>query len=199
MTTVTEIANCTKAQRGTWLTRAFYQGETNLAVVVFPYFVAEYKTKPTKSKALYIYDECVFAPEVVGLPTTLSFVGLSETVKIGGRAMGTIDQIREARVEAIAKSWFARITSSGDRKVENLGLGASVFDDLLAQHTTRKEGDYNFVWNDVLNDIATIAAPRSGILFKSMKQRLPATMTAIKDAGFDQGDLGFTALARALA
>ena len=204
--TTAEIAGCTEAGRGLWLLKGFYHSQSAFGAVLIIYLMQAYKAAPSKARALYIYDKCIYSADeglagshqpgqTTALPLDLHC--LKEGIVLGGKVEGTISLIREARIEAMGRSWLSRITSSGDRKVNDIGLGAHVFDDILTAHLDARTPRGNH-WQDILKNIATLAAPVAMSIYPSMKRGLPPTIAEIEAAGFDLNKLGIGFLKKAL-
>lgn len=187
--TASAIANCPIPKRGDWLFKAFYLTEAAFGAVLFPYLVSEYKTAPSKSKALFIYDQCVFTSPAVHqqMPTTIDLHGVVDTARMSVASVTLIEAARAQRVNAMSMNWFKRVATSGERKA-GLVAGPGVFDELLAQHIAPPKGDNP--WNDILPVIETALSPRATSLYVSMKKRFPKTAEEIKAAGFDLNKIG---------
>jgi hypothetical protein len=189
--TASDIANCPIGRRGNWLFKAFYLTEAAFGAVLFPYLVSEYKRAPSKSKALFIYDKCVFQSAAVHqvVPTTLDLHGVVDTARMSPASVTLIEAARAQRELALSMSWFKRVATSGERKADVVA-GPGVFDELLAQHLAPPKGDNP--WNDILPVIETAASPRATSLYVSMKKRFPKTAEEIKAAGFDLDKIGIS-------
>jgi len=198
--TTAEIAAVPEARRGPWLLKGFYHSGQAFGAILIIYLIQDYKASPSKSRALYIYDKCIFQgvdvePEP-GQAGPLDLHCLREGIIPSGKVEGTMTLMREARLEAIGQSWFKRITSSGDRKANNMGLGAHVFDEILQAHLVAK-GHNNF-WVDILRNVGTLSAPVSPGVARSMAKSLVPTMAEIKAAGFDLSKLGLEFMKKSL-
>ena len=195
--TPSDIANCPEVRRGSWLFKAFLVTEAGFGLVLFPYLVSDYKRAASKSKALFIYDKCVFTDPAsmnqATMPTTLDLHSVVDTARMSAVSIAGIEEARRQRTLALSMNWFKRVATSGARSADVVA-GPGVFDELLAQHLSPPRGDNP--WNDLLPIIETSTSPRSGSAWASMKARFPNTVTELKAAGFDLDKIGISYLVR---
>jgi hypothetical protein len=197
-----QLACCLEYERPRWLKAAFFIGEQNFGSVLLPYLVFDYKDKPNKKKAIFIYDKCIFDANALGLggdaPDTLDLHSVRDVVKPSADLENSIADVKAKRAQAIGMSWFQRLWTSADRKAADIGLGTNMFDELLWAHLDPLGKDNpwaDFVTND---KITNVQAPLSSDIYKPMKRRLPRTCDEIAAAGFSLEATGLKGLRAAL-
>lgn len=144
-----------------------------LKLVLFIWMVQDFRAKPTKTKALCIFD-----------------MFLANSTQKGdnySRLVGRMDTVRQDSELAKSMSWFKRVSTSGSRKVDS-----NIFDDMYVIHMIGTDTDPTFraVHQDQFRQIMSTPATTS------LSNELSAAMREIRQnceaAGFSLRKLGLS-------
>jgi len=182
--TKAEYASATGASQATYLHAGIKHSLTSFAHLLFCYCVTEYKTKPTKTKAIEIWERHLAA---IGQPFAIDNdfdkidLGVDEcdSGAKGAAVMGALrvqmNAIKVSRDAARGMNFFRRVSSSSNR-VPPINL----FDDFVTTMLART-GDT--AWNDIAarlhNDRAEVPDQYAKFMTK-----MPGLKKELSDAGF---------------
>jgi hypothetical protein len=187
-TSVADIANCPAARRGYYLSQAFKLGGSPFACVILCYLIHDYKAKPNKRKAIFIYDECLIDSSgggIVGGQLDKIDLHAIENVSFDAIA-GSIEAAKQQREQALSMGWFKRVSSSSGRAIP-----AGLFDDVLANFILAQGKDN--VWKDVIRQIETAAIGHQDS-YRAMARNLPRLKTGLTAADFNLKSIGIATL-----
>ncbi|WP_455172012.1 hypothetical protein [Azospirillum largimobile] len=147
--------------------------KNRLKMVLFPWMVDEFRGKPTKTKAICIFD--MFLAD--GKHKDENFSRLS----------GRMDTIRQDSELAKSMSWFKRVATSSSRKVD-----ANIFDDMYRIHMLGKSNDSLFIaaHQDLFRQI--LSTPPTMSLSSEISAVVRGIRQACETAGFPLKKLGLT-------
>lgn len=185
-------AAATVADQGINLSLGLKLGQNNFTHMLFCYLVREYRSNPTKTKAIFIWDRCLkhlAGWSGIGEPSIMDLdLGVDECEgdgRIIAALKASIALIEQSRTAAVQMNRISRIWTSASR-VPNL----TIFDAFETAMLNRK-GDS--AWNEI--DIkAHLDVDRSPDVRRSVMRGFPKLRTDLKAAGFVKVELAVAAV-----
>ncbi len=192
-------AAATIADQGINLSLAAKFGHNGFTHMLFLYLLREYRSNPTKTKAIFIWTRCIkhlgepyravldgsdSDPRVINIEIDECGTG-AEADAIVATLKTTIQLIEQSRAAAVQMNRFSRVLSSASR-VPNL----TIFDAFEEAMLARVRGS---VWQEIEKE-AHNDKVRAQEATASILRLLPRLRTDLKEAGFVKVDLALAAV-----
>jgi len=187
------------ADQGINLSLAAKFGQNGFTHMLFLYLLREYRSNPTKTKAIFIWKRCLkhlgepYQPVLDGSDRDPRVMDIeidecgtgNEAVAIVATLKATIQLIEQSRAAAVQMNRFSRVWSSASR-VPNL----TIFDAFEEAMLARGQGS---VWKEIEGEVHNDKV-RAQEATDSILRLLPRLRTDIKEAGFVKVDLALAAV-----
>jgi hypothetical protein len=189
--TLSEVGDCPIARRANWLSMGLRMGESDFAVILYQYLVAEYRGHPNKKRAIFIFDRCLERPKQLNdwagdmeeMDLTINYSQNGADVNFQ-RLESNIDKCKMYRAKYLGASWFERLTtSSGENRPPSW-----LFDG-ITEYIGRGEGQGQMVAT-VLKGLNAGGPINSQGPYTAAKRKLPRLKRELKDVGFDTKRVG---------
>lgn len=196
-----ELTNPSSSSRGTYLQKALWQGQMSFGILLFSYAVQLFKAKPTKKKAIFIWNKFLKTSfENEKKAGQGGFVGFDEpeidwtdlSIELPAGSLKEtkfwIDAAVRVSQDAAQMNRLVRFLTSNDRAVP-----PHIFDDPFVAMRD-KSGDNPL--NEMVNTLDGLSGHRSKGIADNFKEHnfLPTIKKQVKDAGFDLGDIGLNSV-----